>query len=88
VTTQISNANFSIVELLIVASIWYLAMTSVLTFGQYYLERYFARGSSRMLPPTPLQRFRRLLLHSHDPLAVGPVEPMTTPTSHHDDRVM
>jgi polar amino acid transport system permease protein len=88
VTTQISNANFSIVELLIVASIWYLAMTSVLTFGQYYLERYFARGSSRMLPPTPLQRFRRLLLHYHDPLAVGPVEPMTTPTSHHDDRVM
>ena len=87
VTTQISNANFSIVELLIVASIWYLAMTSLLTFGQYYLERYFARGASRQLPPTPLQRFRRLLFHFHDPPPVGPFEPLATYTSHHDDRV-
>jgi polar amino acid transport system permease protein len=88
VTTQISNANFSIVELLIVASIWYLAMTSLLTFGQYYLERYFARGASRQLPPTPLQRFRRLLFHFHDPPPVGPFEPLATNASHHDDRVM
>jgi polar amino acid transport system permease protein len=88
VTTQISNANFSIVELLIVASIWYLAMTSLLTFGQYYLERYFARGASRQLPPTPLQRFRRLLFHFHDPPPVGPFEPLATSASHHDDRVM
>ena len=32
------------IPLLIVASIWYLAMTSVLYVGQYYLERHFARG--------------------------------------------
>jgi len=37
--------------LLIVASIWYLAITSVLYAAQYYLERYFARGSSREPPP-------------------------------------
>ena len=58
------------------ASIWYLAMTSVLTFGQYYVERYFARGASRQLPPTPLQRFRRLLFHFHEPPPpVGSFEP-------------
>jgi polar amino acid transport system permease protein len=48
------------VPLLIVAAAWYLAMTSVLMIGQYYLERYFARGSQRSLPPTPLQKLRRL----------------------------
>jgi polar amino acid transport system permease protein len=62
---QISNANFAIIELAIVASIWYLFMTSILTFGQFYLERYFARGSQRELPETPLQRFRRLLFQFH-----------------------
>jgi polar amino acid transport system permease protein len=68
VQEQIASATFSVVELLVVASIWYLVMTSILTFGQYYLERYFARGSARQLPPTPLQRFRRMLLHSHIPV--------------------
>ncbi len=71
---EISNFNYRIIELLIVASIWYLAMTSVLTFGQYYLERYFARGSARLLPLTPLQRFRRMLFRSHaaPPLPADP----------------
>ncbi len=62
---QIASANFRIIELIFVASIWYLFMTSVLTFGQYYVERYFARGSQRELPPTPIQRFRRVLFQGH-----------------------
>ena len=64
---QISNANFAIIELSIVASIWYLFMTSILTFGQYYLERYFARGAQRELPATPIQRFKRMLFRFHEP---------------------
>jgi polar amino acid transport system permease protein len=39
--------NFKTIPLLIVASIWYLVCTSVLYVGQYYLERYYGRGSSR-----------------------------------------
>jgi polar amino acid transport system permease protein len=31
-------------ELLIVAAIWYLAVVSVLSIGQYFLEKHFARG--------------------------------------------
>jgi polar amino acid transport system permease protein len=73
---EISNSNFDIIELLIVASIWYLVMTSILTFGQYYLERYFARGSARQLPPTPLQRFRRMLIPAH---AAPPVTDASAP---------
>ena len=74
---EISNFNYNIIELVIVASIWYLAMTSVLTFGQYYLERYFARGAARQLPLTPLQRFRRMLFRSHIPTPKAPVDPVS-----------
>lgn len=75
VQTLIAAFNFRIVELLIVASIWYLACTSVLTVGQYYLERYFARGAARELPPTPLQRLRRMLFTFH---AAPPYEDVAT----------
>jgi polar amino acid transport system permease protein len=74
-TTTASNiyaATFQTIPLLIVISIWYLAMTSVLYVGQYYVERHYARGSSRELPPTPLQRLRRIT--RHDPLAMGPLD--------------
>lgn len=54
----ISASNLKQVELLIVVSLWYLFMTSVLSVPQYYLERRFGRGSTRNLPPTPLQRVR------------------------------
>lgn len=64
---QISSANFFIIELLFVVSAWYLFMTSILTFGQFYLERYFARGSQRELPPTPIQRLKRMLFQFHAP---------------------
>jgi polar amino acid transport system permease protein len=64
---QISQFTFAVVELAIVASIWYLAMTTILTIAQYFIERRFARGSTRQLPLTPLQRFRRMLLTGHAP---------------------
>ncbi|MGW9207083.1 amino acid ABC transporter permease [Embleya sp. NPDC055664] len=48
--------NLAVMELLFAACFWYLLLTTVFSIGQYYLERYFARGSSRALPPTPLQR--------------------------------
>jgi polar amino acid transport system permease protein len=60
-TSQIiGSRTFQVIPLFITISLWYLAMTSVLTVGQYYLERYFARGGSRSLPLTPLERLRAL----------------------------
>lgn len=56
----IYSRNFQTIPLLIVASIWYLVVTSVLTIGQFYLERHFARGNHR-LPPTPVQQLRAFL---------------------------
>ncbi|WP_029107697.1 amino acid ABC transporter permease [Mycobacterium sp. URHD0025] len=46
---------FQPVPLLLVASTWYLAITSVLMVGQYYLERYYARGASRKLTTKQLE---------------------------------
>jgi polar amino acid transport system permease protein len=71
---NIYNTNYDVIALLIVVSIWYLALTSVLYVGQYYLERYYARGSSRELPPTPWQRIRRGIFTSgHDQVALMPI---------------
>ena len=68
---NIYNANYLIIPLMITACLWYLAMTSVLYVGQYYLERYFARGASRELPPTPWQKIRRgVFSFGHDPIAL------------------
>ena len=51
--------NLLVIELLFVAAFWYLLVTSLLMWGQYYVERYYAKGSSnRPLPPTPTQRLR------------------------------
>jgi polar amino acid transport system permease protein len=58
--------NYRTIPLLIVASIWYLIVTTVLTIGQYYLERYFGRGATRELPDTPFQRLRRNLWIRHE----------------------
>ncbi|HVW17066.1 MAG TPA: amino acid ABC transporter permease, partial [Solirubrobacteraceae bacterium] len=38
--------NFAVIPLLMVATIWYLVLTTVLSLGQRQLERRYARGSS------------------------------------------
>ncbi|WP_284740769.1 amino acid ABC transporter permease [Amycolatopsis sp. RTGN1] len=47
-----------VIPLLLVATAWYLALTTVLSIAQFYVERHFGRGTQRTLPPTPLQRLR------------------------------
>jgi len=44
---QIFAVNYKTIQLLIVASIWYIVCTSVLYVGQHYLERYYGRGATR-----------------------------------------
>jgi polar amino acid transport system permease protein len=38
-------ATYQTIQLLIVASLWYLICTTVLSIGQYYVERHYARGT-------------------------------------------
>lgn len=79
---QIATATYDVLELLIVASIWYLVMTSILTVGQYYIERHFGRGSTRQLPPTPFQRFRRMFFTFHAAQPTAAELPLSLPSEH------
>ena len=44
---RIYSVNFQTIPLLIVAAIWYLALTSVLSIGQGFVERRYGRGVHR-----------------------------------------
>jgi polar amino acid transport system permease protein len=41
-------ANTRVLELLLVASVWYLVAVSVLSVIQFFIERHFARGTKRL----------------------------------------
>ena len=51
-----STYSGDIVPLLMVATVWYVVLTSVVSVVQFYVERHYARGALRTMPPTPLQR--------------------------------
>ncbi|MEU9264773.1 amino acid ABC transporter permease [Streptomyces sp. NPDC048251] len=59
-TAQTMGATYpgDIVPLLLVVTVWYLILTSLVSVVQFYVERYYARGATRSLPPTPLQKLR------------------------------
>jgi polar amino acid transport system permease protein len=57
--SDISGNLFRPVPLLLVASTWYLAITSVLMIGQYFLEKRFSRGASRRLTARQLRAAAR-----------------------------
>src|SRR5579863_3255124 len=57
--TNIYGETYQIMPMLILASMWYLIVSTILSIGQFYLERHFARGALRTPPLTPIQRVRR-----------------------------
>ncbi|MFI5532735.1 amino acid ABC transporter permease [Kitasatospora sp. NPDC051853] len=76
---NIYSRTFQTIPLLIVVSVWYLLLTSLLTVGQYYIERHYARGANRALPPTPVQRIRALFRGRPTP---PPAPPTVNPGVH------
>ena len=77
-SNAIGNRNFQPIPLLVVAAIWYLAITSVLMVGQSYLERYYGKGFDTHVP-TPRGRKRRvrkqdLINAAHTTEDLGPLE--------------
>lgn len=61
----IYTRNGRVIPLLLVAAIWYLGLTTVLSIAQFYVERYYARGALRTVAPTPIQRLRSRLARRH-----------------------
>jgi polar amino acid transport system permease protein len=47
----IYNHTFQPVPLLIVASLWYLILTTVLSVAQHYIERHYGRGANTIVVP-------------------------------------
>ncbi|MGW2521982.1 ABC transporter permease subunit [Streptomyces sp. NPDC001617] len=43
----IHHRTYRVIPLLMVATVWYTVVTSVLGVGQYYVQKYYARGSER-----------------------------------------
>lgn len=66
----IYSKNLQVVPLLLVASIWYIIVTTVFSAGQAYLERRFSRGTSRSVPPSAAERLRHFF-RIHSPQASG-----------------
>ncbi|KQU06629.1 amino acid ABC transporter permease [Rhodococcus sp. Leaf7] len=48
-----------VVPLLMVATVWYVILTSILSIVQFYVERHYAKGAVRTVPLTPLQQIRK-----------------------------
>ncbi len=64
----IYRRNLEVIPLLMVATVWYLIILSVLSVVQYHIERHFARGALRSLPPNAFRVFfAKLGLVSIDP---------------------
>jgi polar amino acid transport system permease protein len=73
--------TYQTIPLLIVVSIWYLTVTSVLSIGQHYIERYYGRGATRETAPTLFQRLRTGLWPRHAEVRL-PEERPTLPEDH------
>jgi polar amino acid transport system permease protein len=59
------SQTFQIMPLLMVACIWYLAITTVLTIGQHYLEAYFGRGFGEKEAEAAEKRAERRAARGH-----------------------
>ena len=71
----IYSVNYQTIPLLIVASIWYLTATTVLSIGQYYLERHYGRGGPGAESEPLLHRIVRGIAGRRDEIATGDMGP-------------
>jgi polar amino acid transport system permease protein len=78
----IYSVTYQQIPLLIVASIWYLVATTVLSIGQYYLERHYGRGGPGAQTVTVFERIRRGVFARHDETAVQDLGPPPGFSSH------
>ncbi|WP_080791756.1 amino acid ABC transporter permease [Corynebacterium pacaense] len=81
----IYNRTSTPIPLLMVSVAWYALITTALSILQYYVERHYAKGAERELPPTPFQKLRawstrtwRALADDSPPAPVAPPAVSTT----------
>ena len=68
----IYNRTSEPIPLLMVSVAWYALITTALSIIHYYVERHYAKGTQRQLPPTPFQRLRHWVATSWAALGEAP----------------
>lgn len=53
---EVYAQNYQVIPMLVVASLWYLALVSLLSFPQAWLERRYGRGTAHGGHTSPLRR--------------------------------
>jgi polar amino acid transport system permease protein len=79
----IYSVTYKTIPMLIVAVVWYLILTTLLTIGQYYIERHYARGATRNLPPTPFQQFKAIFVRNQTAMHDQTLPPYGGPRKEH-----
>jgi polar amino acid transport system permease protein len=73
----VSSRTFQIIPLLLVASIWYLIVTTILTLVQTRIERRYSRGTRRSQSEPPLRRLWHNITTFHSkPPSAAPLSTM------------
>ncbi|HUH54037.1 MAG TPA: amino acid ABC transporter permease [Microbacteriaceae bacterium] len=77
---DIAAVSYKPVPMLIVASIWYLVVTSVLMVGQYYLEKHFSRGHGvRQEVMRPTLETKTVIIPEHGVTLIPPIPDKESP---------
>ncbi|WP_419997728.1 amino acid ABC transporter permease [Streptomyces boninensis] len=58
VAQDISSEKLNVMEMYFTIAVWYLVMTTFFSIIQFYIERHYAKGTMRELPPTPWQKIK------------------------------
>lgn len=73
VVTRIYLGNFEVISMLLVASFWYLLLTSIASVGQHFIERRYSRGVQG-----PVRLSRRIRRN----LTSNPINPVLSGVDH------
>ncbi|WP_304610557.1 amino acid ABC transporter permease/ATP-binding protein [Oryzibacter oryziterrae] len=76
----IFHRNLEVIPLLMVATVWYLIILTVLSAVQWQVERHFARGALRNPPPSALSRVISAIRREAGQTASSPVVAAPTDT--------
>ena len=68
---QVYARTYKTIEMLVVASIWYLFFTTILTICQYYIEKKYSRGSRAAAGENKLEYFAKRILPMRSPREEG-----------------
>lgn len=60
----IYRRNLEVIPLLMVATVWYLVIMTVLSIAQYYIEQYYGRGADRNNKTSQISQFFHKLANS------------------------